>query len=88
VPVAPALESVVACGVRVVAVQKLDVADFELLVRLANRLAVLLLLPVVPVLAEETHRLAVEQEQRAGCARDDDDGDDRSEKREKQSVSV
>mmetsp|Transcript_13779 Transcript_13779/g.58926 ORF Transcript_13779/g.58926 Transcript_13779/m.58926 type:complete len:230 (+) Transcript_13779:2056-2745(+) len=69
-PVAPALEAVVARGVRVVAVQQLDVADFELLVRLANSLAILLLLPVVPVLAEETHSLAVEQVQRAGWRRD------------------
>jgi hypothetical protein len=39
-------------------------------------------------LRKKRDRLAVEQEQRAGCARDDDDGDDRSEKREKQSVSA
>mmetsp|Transcript_3991 Transcript_3991/g.16275 ORF Transcript_3991/g.16275 Transcript_3991/m.16275 type:complete len:244 (-) Transcript_3991:212-943(-) len=65
-PVAPALEPVVLCGVRVVAVQELDVANLELLVRLSHRLAVLLLLPVVTVLTEEPDGLAVEQEDRAG----------------------
>jgi hypothetical protein len=66
-PVAPALEPVVLGGVRVVAVQELDVANLELLVRLSYRLAVLLLLPVVAILAEEPDGLAVEQEDRAGC---------------------
>jgi hypothetical protein len=65
-PVTPSLELGVLRGVRVVAVQKLHVPDLELFVRLTDRLAVLLLLPVVPVLAEKTNRLAVEQEQGSG----------------------
>jgi hypothetical protein len=51
----------------VVAIQQLDVANLQLLVRLPHGLAVFLLLPLVPVLAEESHDFAIEQEQRSGC---------------------
>ena len=67
-PVAPTLEPIVLGGVRVVAVEELDVANLELLVRLAHRLTVFLFLPVVAVLAEEADSLSVEEVERAGCA--------------------